>query len=226
MISVMMLTDGKVSHEKIYLKGRRQMVNDWEIRGKPALIILHMQELIAVGRADPSLLDAMKKAGTIPHQQTLLKAFRDKKLPVIYVNVLVTSNKQNPAGSFPAYGNLFRRMEAREAYPNDMEVIPELSPQPGEPVLSNWFIGAFSNSGLDQVLKARGVETLVLTGVATHVVVYTTALQAIELMYSVILVSDACTSRPEQAKAHETVLEIMGPTIALVTSTEDVITHL
>jgi len=139
---------------------------------------------------------------------------------------LTVNKEQSPTGVLPAYGNLFRMIEAREVVPNSMAVIPEVAPQPGKPVLTNWFIGAFSNSGLDQVLKARGAETLVIVGYATHIAVYTAAVQSVDLMYSVILASDACTSPPSQVKAHEVVMDIMGPTIGLVTNTEDVIAHL
>jgi nicotinamidase-related amidase len=201
-------------------------MSDWEIRGKPALVIIHMQHGIVGKEGVPGQYEEIKKSGAIPHQQALLKAFRDRKLPVIYVNALHVTNALNPAGTLPAYGNLFKMIESSEAKPTDLEVIPELAPQPGEPVLTNWLMGAFTNSGLDQVLKACGAETLVLVGCATQAAVYTTALQAIERWYSVILPGDACASMRAQTGAHDVVLETMAPNIALVTGTEDVVAHL
>jgi nicotinamidase-related amidase len=202
-------------------------MSDWKMKGKPALVILHMQQGI-VGKAGniSGLYEEVKKAGIIPRQQALLRAFRDRKLPVIYVNALAVTSLQHPAGILPAYGELFRLIEMAQPTPNNLEVIPELAPQPEEPVLTNWIIGAFTNSGLDQVLKARGAETLVLVGCVTNMAVYTAALQAVDLLYSVIVVGDACTTMLSQAKAHEVVLDVMAPNIALVTSTEDVIAHL
>jgi nicotinamidase-related amidase len=199
----------------------------WEMKGKPALLILHMQQGI-VGEKGiiPGLFEAVKEMGIIPRQQALLKAFRAKKLPVIYLVAYTVNKVQNPPGALPAYGNIFRLIEETEVIPNNMKVIPELAPRPGEPVLSNWFIGAFSNSGLDQVLRARGAETLVLSGCITHVAVYTAAMQAIELMYSVIIAGDACAAPKSAVRAHEIVLEEMGPNIALVTGSEDIIAHL
>jgi len=202
-------------------------MSDWQMKGKPALVILHMQQGIVGERGNiPGLYEEVKEAGIIPRQQALLRAFRDRKLPVIYVTALHVTNLQNPAGVLPAYGNLFRLIEMAQPTPNNLEIIPELAPLPEEPVLINWIIGAFTNSGLDQVLKARGAETLVLVGCATHIAVYTAALQAVDLLYSVIVPSDACTSPQSQAKAQEVVLDIMAPNIALVTSTEDVMAHL
>jgi nicotinamidase-related amidase len=202
-------------------------MNDWKMEGKPALVILHMQQGIVGERGNiPGLYEEVREAGIIPHQQALLRAFRDRKLPVIYVTALHVTNSQNPAGVLPAYGNLFRLIEVAQPTPNNLEIIPELAPQPEEPVLTNWIIGAFTNSGLDQVLKAHGAGTLVLVGCATHIAVYTAALQAVDLLYSVIVPRDACTSPRAQAKAQEIVLDIMAPNIALVTSTEDVMAHL
>lgn len=202
-------------------------MSDWNMKGKPALVILHMQQGIVGERGNiPGLYEEVKEAGIIPRQQALLSAFRDRKLPVIYVTALHVTKSQNHAGVLPACGNLFRLIEVAQPTPDNLEIIPELAPQPEEPVLTNWIIGAFTNSGLDQVLKARGAETLVLVGCATHIAVYAAALQAVDLLYSVIVPGDACTSPQSQIKAEEVVLDIMAPNIALVTSTEDVMAHL
>lgn len=198
-------------------------MSDWKMKGKPALVILHMQQGIAGKESSlpGNAAESVKVAGIIPRQQTLLKAFRDRKLPVVYVNAM-----SNPTGVLPAYGKLFRMIESAKPSPKDLEVIRELAPQPGEPVLTNWLLGAFTNSGLDQVLRARGAETLVLVGFATHMAVYNAAIQAADLWYSVIIAADACASPLPEIRAQEAVLEMMAPIISLVTTTEDVIAHL
>jgi nicotinamidase-related amidase len=203
-------------------------MSDWKIKGKPALVVLHMQEGI-VGS-----LTTYNTPGITPdqlsRQQALLKAFRDKNLPVIYVNVLHSS--MNPAGSLPAYGRMFKRVGMYQENPKKLEVIPQLAPLPGEPVLLNWLMGAFTNSGLDQVLKAHSIETVVIFGGALHIAVYNATVQAVDLWYSVVIPEDACVPTkesvrtPEEAKIREVVLEAMFPNIALVTTTKDVIAHL
>ena len=163
----------------------------------------------------------------IPRQQALLKAFRDRNLPVIYVNV---DFSKFPNGSVLEYGVLSKR--AKSAMNPKMQVIPELAPQPGEPVLSNWIWGAFTNSGLEQELRARGVGTLVLFGCAFHVVVYNATVQAVDLWYPVIVPEDACVptkkeiTTPEMMKVREVFTNEMFPLLALVTTTNDVIAHL
>ncbi len=200
---------------------------EWEMKGKPALVILHMQQGIVGRRGNiPGLYEAVRKSGIIPRQQALLKAFRGKDLPVVFVRALHVTGAQDPCGVLPAYGHLCRLIEAAKETPDNLEIIPEVAPRPGEPVLTNWMVGAFTNSGLDEVLKARGAETIVLAGCVTHIAVYTAALQAIDRWYSVIITADACTVSPGQERAEEVVLEEMAPNIALVTSTEDVIGHI
>jgi len=54
--------------------------------------------------------------------------------------------------------------------------------------------GAFHGTELDLQLRRRGIKTIVLAGVATHMGVESTARQAWELGYELLLVSDATTS--------------------------------
>lgn len=203
-------------------------MSDWKIKGKPALVILHMQEGV-VGS-----LSTYNTHGTTPdlisRQQALLKAFRDRNLLVVYISVLQSS--KNPAGSLPEYGRMFKKMGLYQENPQKLEVIPDLAPLPNEPVLLNWLMGAFTNSGLDQVLKAHGIETVVIVGGALHIAVYNATVQAVDLWYSVVIPEDACIPNkasartPEEVKVREVVLEVMLPNIALVTTAEDVIKHL
>jgi len=68
--------------------------------------------------------------------------------------------------------------------------------EPGEGdilVQKNRFSG-FLNTPLDAILKNRGIETLVFTGVATNICVETTARHASILDYHVILAPDACAT--------------------------------
>jgi nicotinamidase-related amidase len=197
---------------------------DWEMQGRPALVILHMQQGIVGKRGNiPGLYEAVQKSGIILRQQALLQAFRAKGLPVVFVRALHVTAAQDPCGVLPAYGHLCRLIEAAKETPDNLEIIPEVAPLPGEPVLTNWMIGAFTSSGLDEVLKARGAQTLVLAGCVTHIAVYAAALQAIDRWYAVIIARDACTVPPDFAKAEECVLEMLAPNIALVTSARDVI---
>jgi nicotinamidase-related amidase len=218
-----------------YSKGGLEKMSEWKLNGKPALVILHMQEGIVGSLLPEERAREVKESDHTPHQQALLKAFRAKNLPVIYVNV---DNPINPPEVYPAYGvmfqNLSKQAEIKRSGDDNLkrlDVIPELTPLPGEPVLFNWLLGAFTHSGLEETLKARGVNTIVFFGGALHIAVFNATVQAVDLSYSVIVPQDACiptlsaTRTPETMKIREAFLEMFSR-YALVTTADDVIVHL
>ncbi|MDX1893048.1 isochorismatase family cysteine hydrolase [Mycolicibacterium sp. 050158] len=73
---------------------------------------------------------------------------------------------------------------------------PQIAPLDGEPVIVKHEVGAFSAPPLQQELRARGIDTLVLTGIATSGVVVATAEAAADLDYRVIVLSD-CVADPD-----------------------------
>jgi nicotinamidase-related amidase len=194
-------------------------MKDWKMKGKPALIVLHMQQgLLSKGS---ERLKIVMESGIIPKQQALLKAFREKKLPVIFVSAI---RKPPVAVNLPVYGHIFEEANALDMEAWEMEVIPELASFPGEPLLIDWPVTAFNNSGLEIALKLYQVDTVVLAGFTTNVAVYGTTLGAVDRFFNVILPNDASTTA--SAEAHRAVMEIMAPRLALVTTTDDLIKHL
>jgi nicotinamidase-related amidase len=194
-------------------------MKDWELKGKPALLILHMQQGLLFQGSDR--LNIVIKSGIIAKQQALLKAFRDKKLPVIFVSAI---RRPPVTVNLPVYGHIYEEIDSISLDDSEVKVIPELAPIPGEPLLIDWPVTGFNNSGLEIVLKQYQAETLVLAGFTTNVAVYGTALGAVDRFFNVIIPSDASTTA--SAEAHKAVMEIMAPRLALVTTTDDVIKHL
>jgi biuret amidohydrolase len=74
------------------------------------------------------------------------------------------------------------------------DIIPELYPVAGEPVLDKPGKGAFYQTDLDLMLRNRGVETLLVCGVTTEVCVHTTVREANDRGYRCIVVGDCCGS--------------------------------
>ena len=212
-------------------------MSEWKMNGKPALVLLHMQEgIVGKGYFIPGRHEeatkAIKESGMIDRIQELLKAFRDRKLPVVFVSTF-----PNPLGVVPAYGWLMRNIEDAKVDPDllhsertrqGIDVIPEMDRRPDEPILWNWLLGGFSNSGLDLVLKQRDVKTVVLAGFAAHSVVYSTGVQATDHWYSVVIPRDASISGTGEGDklAYKAVMEFMFSAFSLVTTTKDVIAHL
>jgi nicotinamidase-related amidase len=87
------------------------------------------------------------------------------------------------------------------------DIIPELYPAAGEPVIDKPGKGAFFATDLHAILQNRGISQLVVTGVTTEVCVNTTVREANDRGYDCLVVSDCCGSYfPE---FHETGLRMI-----------------
>jgi nicotinamidase-related amidase len=74
------------------------------------------------------------------------------------------------------------------------DIIPELYPAAGEPVIDKPGKGAFYQTDLELMLKNRGIETLLVCGVTTEVCVNTTVREANDRGFRCIVLSDCCAS--------------------------------
>ncbi|MFZ3329076.1 MAG: isochorismatase family cysteine hydrolase [Candidatus Acidiferrales bacterium] len=144
----------------------------------------------------------------------LARAFRERGLPVVLVNVTGVAPGRTDAGKF----NL-------ASLPSDWtEIVPELQQQPGDHVVSKRRVGAFIGTGLDNYLRERGVTQIFLTGVATSAGVESTARSAYDHGYNVVLVTDAMTDRNTEAHRHSA--EVIFPRLGETDTTENVLKFL
>lgn len=108
--------------------------------------------------------------------------------------------------------------------PEGSELAPECEPQTGDLRIVKHTWGAFHGTGLDEALQIKGIETVVLGGIATNFGVESTARAADEHDYRVVSVSDAMTGL--DAHAHEFALDYVLPKLGPVTTTEDLVREL
>ena len=141
------------------------------------------------GRLDSAKYRFDRIANTIvPNTQRLLAHFRALGAPVIYV----TYGAELPdCSDVPKHIRKLVIATNNKAGEIEHEIVDELKPLPTEPVLNKVTMGAFGSTGIDTLLKAKGITEVVCTGVSTNNCVGMTAMEASDRGYSVVLTSDA-----------------------------------
>ena len=152
----------------------------------------------------------------IPSIQRLLDLFRQHDCTIVFTTVGSNTNDGSDLPSWLrsldqlALSTVGSRMWPPVGDPS-WEIDRALTPGPSDIVLSKFSAGAFTKTNLEQELRNRGIENLVITGVATDVCVSTTAREAADRDFRVVVVSDACTTVSEQLHhANLETLQVFG----------------
>ncbi|MCU1670990.1 MAG: isochorismatase family protein [Blastococcus sp.] len=97
------------------------------------------------------------------------------------------------------------------------QIVDEVAPVDGEPVVDKYRISAFAGTDLDRMLRQSGVDSLVLSGVSTSFVVEGTARDAVDRGFRTAVVADGCVDLQEES--HRVALRHVLPMLTTVTDT-------
>lgn len=108
------------------------------------------------------------------------------------------------------------------AQPDGSELAVEPRERDVVVVKKSW--GAFGSSAIDEELRKRDIQTIVLAGIATNFGVESTGRGADDHGYDTVFVTDAMTGLDGQA--HDFAVEYVFPKLGKVVTTEELLTQL
>ncbi len=108
--------------------------------------------------------------------------------------------------------------------PEASEIVPEAGLTPGDLVITKRQWGAFYGTALDQLLRRRKVDTLIMAGIATNIGVESTARAALDRGYQLIFAEDAMSTM--SVDMHRFATETMFPIMGRVRSSQQILSAL
>ena len=183
-----------------------------------ALLVIDMQRdfLDPRGYAAMAGVDVARLRQTVAPVQALLAAARATQVRVIFTREGHRPDlsdcppaklaRSRAAGAEIGSTGPLGRLLVRGEWGHDL--IDEMQPLPGEFVIDKPGYSAFHQTDLDQILRAQGIQTLLVCGVTTEVCVHTTVRAATDHGYHCITVADACAA--SEPHLQQPALDMLG----------------
>jgi nicotinamidase-related amidase len=195
----------------------------------PALVVVDMQnDFVRVGAP----LEVPDARATIPVHQTLLDVCRNLRIPVIYTKFVAGPERTllwewSPEHAPPVcscWKGFMRQYADADRALDCSDIIDELYPEPGDPIVEKFGYGSFRNTNLDDLLKARHVASVLVTGTVTQICVEETARESFKRGYPTTIIADAVSSY--MPDLHAAVLKNFALKFGWVSPAGDVIDEL
>ncbi|MDB5510197.1 MAG: N-carbamoylsarcosine amidase [Hyphomicrobiales bacterium] len=172
------------------------------------------------GFNDPNLFGGGNIGEAIAATQKLLAFARRQRLPIAHTRVVYAEDGSD-AGVFrlkaPSLSVLTETAHASQ-------IVPELTPEPGELIIRKTQPSAFFDTPLTHWLISKGVDTLLVTGCTTSGCVRATVVDSMSSNFRTIVVTDCVGDRA--MAPHEANLFDMGQKYADLLTSEQVMAHL
>lgn len=145
----------------------------------------------------------------------LAQEMRSRGAMVVFVRVLLNELQSGPADA------PLRPADAPPTPPDASQFAPEAGVEATDVVITKRQWGAFYGTELDQLLRRRGIRTIILGGIVTNIGVESTARAAHDLGYALVFAEDAMSGI--SAEAHDFACKNTFRIMGRVRKTSDVI---
>lgn len=163
----------------------------------------------------------VKDDGYVGRVAACLRRARQRRLPVIHVKVAFRPGVPEATPRNMFLNAVKASVPHQRFFEGDSGAIhPGIGVENGDLIVAKSHVSAFVGTDLDLLLRAHDVDTLMLFGIATSGVVLSTALQAADLDYRVVIVKDCCADLEQDL--HAFLVERLLPRQATVISSADV----
>ena len=155
------------------------------------------------GRGYP---DFIEKHSTFSNLAKLTKKARDQNMLIIHVKVAFSESYVELLEKSPLFG-LVKKFGAFKIDTWGTEFHKNIDVKKEDPIVIKHRVGAFYSTRLEAILKSRNIDSILLAGVATDLVVATTARDAHDRGYEVTIIADCCAASNEED--HNNVLKLL-----------------
>lgn len=160
-----------------------------------------------------------RAAPLIERAAAVIGASRKAGLPIIYVVVGFRPGYPEVSPRNPSFTMLSQSGRLIVTTPGS-DIAPAVRPEAADLIVIKRRVSAFAGTDLEMILRAKGIDTLILFGIATGGVVLSTVRQGADADYRLVVVKDCCADVDEEV--HRVLTEKVFVRQATVTSAEEI----
>jgi nicotinamidase-related amidase len=189
-------------------------MNDGAIQRSRTALVLYDIINAGIKPRDAAVAQAIQRSGLVANILRTVTALRPQRIPVMWIVPRRRPDRLGLPDNVTSLGRGWAGLDERES-----ALIDEVVVQPEDQIIFKPRRDPFIGTDLDLHLRARGVDTILLSGYATNWGVESTARTAFDLGYDVIVLSDCCTNA--DVELHRLAIEKIFPRFARVMTSDD-----
>jgi nicotinamidase-related amidase len=190
----------------------REMLEDVVDPSHTALLVIDVQNDFCEANCQAML----------PRLERVIAAAREAGVYVVYIqNVMLADGGSEPPAQVARKRKLQMRAETTVEGTWGQQIVEQVAPRASEPIVRKHRMNCFFGTSLDLLLRCRGIETIICTGVATQGCVLNTAYGAIAQDYYAVVVDDCVATK--DAELHELALRLMRSSVHHVVPSDELL---